>query len=301
MPEWVVRTPAGMLSLARRWRGAGFSIGLVPTMGALHEGHLSLVRRARADNDRVVVSVFVNPLQFGPGEDFDRYPRRPERDLELLRSGGADTIFMPGVEAMYPPAATTRVRVAELGDVLEGAHRPGHFEGVATVVTKLFNAVTPDRAYFGQKDAQQAAVITRMARDLDSGVEIVVMPTVREPDGLALSSRNAYLSAEERRSALSLSSALRRANKLYSEGERDCSRLREAMLAVLETEPMVRPDYVEVVDAADFVSPGNLAVLAVRVGVTRLIDNHLLGDLSIEADIDLLVSATEAGPEAITP
>lgn len=278
MPELVVKSPAEMLSLARSWRAAGLSIGLVPTMGALHEGHLSLLRRARTDNDRVVVSVFVNPLQFGPGEDYGRYPRHPERDLELLHSGSADTVYMPGVEAMYPPAATTRVRVAELGDVLEGAHRPGHFEGVATVVTKLFNAVSPDRAYFGQKDAQQAVVITRMARDLDFGVEIVVMPTVREPDGLALSSRNAYLSPEERRAALTLSSALRRANELFSEGERDCSRLRAAMLAVLETEPLARPDYAEVVGPADFISPGNLALLAVRVGGTRLIDNHLLGE-----------------------
>ncbi len=273
----VVATPAKMRTLASGWRTEGLSVGLVPTMGALHEGHLSLVRRARADNERVVVSVFVNPLQFSPTEDFTRYPRQPERDLELLRTEGVDAVYVPGVEDMYPADATSRVRVAGLGDVLEGAHRPGHFEGVATVVTKLFNAATPDRAYFGQKDAQQAALITRMARDLDTGIEIVVLPTVREPDGLALSSRNVYLSAEERNAALALSRALRAANDLYLAGERDCERLRRAMVEVLDSEPAANPEYAEIVDPADFASPGYLAVLAVRIGNTRLIDNHPLG------------------------
>ena len=273
----VLAGAAAMRSRAARWRRAGFRVGVVPTMGALHDGHLSLVRRARADNDRVVVTIFVNPLQFGPGEDFGRYPRQPERDLELLASEGVDAVYMPGVEEMYPPGATTRIRVHELDEVLEGAHRPGHFEGVGTVVTKLFNATLPDRAYFGQKDGQQAAVITRMARDLDTGIEIVVMPTVREPDGLALSSRNVYLTPDERRAAVSLSRALEAANRLFGEGERDAGRLQAALHEVLDAEPLAGVDYAEVVDPVTFTAPGTLAVLAVRFGPTRLIDNHPLG------------------------
>lgn len=273
----VLAGAATMRSRAAAWRQAGFGVGVVPTMGALHDGHLSLVRRARSDNDRVVVTIFVNPLQFGPGEDFGRYPRQPERDLELLAIEGVDAVYMPGVEGMYPPGATTRIRVHELDEVLEGAHRPGHFEGVGTVVTKLFNATLPDRAYFGQKDAQQAAVITRMARDLDTGIEIVVMPTVREPDGLALSSRNVYLTADGRRAAVGLSRALEAANRLFGEGESDAGRLRAALREVLDAEPLAAVDYAEVVDPETFAAPGTLAVLAVRFGRTRLIDNHPLG------------------------
>ena len=275
-----VEVLAGTEAMRRRvagWRRGGLGVGVVPTMGALHDGHLSLVRRARADNERVVVTIFVNPLQFAPGEDFGRYPRQPERDLDLLGGEGVDAVYMPGVEEMYPPGATTRIRVHELDEVLEGAHRAGHFEGVATVVTKLFNATLPDRAYFGQKDAQQAALITRMARDLDTGIEIVVMPTVREPDGLALSSRNVYLTPAERRAATSLSRALESANELFGTGERDGGALRAALRAVLDAEPLAAVDYAEVVDPDTFTAPGTLAVLAVHFGETRLIDNHPLG------------------------
>jgi pantoate--beta-alanine ligase len=273
----VVRGAAAMRRRAASWRRSGHGIGVVPTMGALHEGHLSLVRQARADNERVVVTIFVNPLQFGPGEDFGRYPRHPERDIKLLGAEGVDAVYMPGVEEMYPPGATTRIRVHELDEVLEGERRPGHFEGVATVVTKLFNATAADRAYFGQKDAQQAAVITRMAGDLDTGVEVVVMPTVREPDGLALSSRNVYLTPDQRRAAPCLSRSLDAANRLYLGGQREATPLRAAMSALLQAEPLAAVDYAEVVEPLTFTEPGTLAVLAVRFGETRLIDNHPLG------------------------
>ncbi len=197
-----------MRDIARGWRVDGSSIGLVPTMGALHAGHMSLVDAARRENDRVVVSVFVNPIQFVPGEDLARYPRSPERDLSMLRAAGVDAIYKPSVADMYPGGSSTRVVVHGVADSLEGAARPGHFEGVATVVTKLVAATSADRAYFGQKDAQQVAVVRRLASDLDLGVEIRVCPTVREDDGLALSSRNAYLSAPERMAAVCLSRAL---------------------------------------------------------------------------------------------
>lgn len=267
-------TPALVRDVVRAWREAGESVGLVPTMGALHAGHLSLVARAAEQNDRIVVSAFVNPLQFGPMEDFVRYPRDPAGDVAKLAGAGVDAIYMPSVERMYPPDATTRVRVGGLGEVLEGARRPGHFEGVATVVAKLFNAVQPDRAYFGQKDAQQSVVVRRMARDLDFPVEIVVCPIVREPDGLALSSRNVYLSAEERNAAVSLSRALKAASGAWSSGVRDSARLKTVLREVLDAEPLAQTDYAEVIDPADFVSPGPLAVLAVQIGGTRLIDNH---------------------------
>jgi pantoate--beta-alanine ligase len=274
----VVRTKAEMRELAEDWRRAGHRVGLVPTMGALHEGHLSLVRRARAECGRVVVSIFVNPLQFGPTEDFARYPRQLDRDLALLATDGVEAAFVPGVEEMYQPGETTRVVVRELSETLEGARRPGHFEGVATVVAKLFNACRPHRAYFGQKDAQQAALITRMARDLDTGIEVVVLPTVREPDGLAISSRNVYLSESERQAATCLYRALEAANQAFGAGERNPRRLRDTMCAVIAAEPPAQPDYVEVVDPATFTAPGTLAVLAVRFGATRLIDNHPLGE-----------------------
>jgi pantoate--beta-alanine ligase len=263
-----------MREMARSWQGERASIGLVPTMGALHAGHLSLVERARVENDRLVVSIFVNPLQFGPSEDLDRYPRPVEADLEILRAAGVDAVYMPGVKDMYPEQATTRVAVHGVAVPLEGEARSGHFEGVATVVTKLFWATWADRAYFGQKDAQQVAVVKRLAADLDSGVEIVVCPTVREADGLAVSSRNAYLDPQERAAAASLSHALRAAVDLYRGGERDPGRLRRRMLDVLEGEPLAHIEYAEVVDPGNFSSPGTLAVLAVRIGKTRLIDNH---------------------------
>ena len=265
--------------MSRRWRHQGQAIGLVPTMGALHTGHLSLVERACRDNDRVVVSIFVNPIQFGPGEDLDRYPRNPDRDAELLAKAGVDAIYQPTVEAMYPPGSSTRIHVAGVAEPLEGRARPGHFDGVATVVAKLFATVEPDRAYFGQKDAQQVAVVKRMARDLDFPVEVRVCPTVREPDGLALSSRNAYLTTEERKAAACLSSALRLASDAYARGERRPERLRQIVRERLEAEPLAEVEYAELVDPETFASPGSLAVIAVRIGRTRLIDNH---DLALE-------------------
>lgn len=263
-----------MLAASRRWRRDGRSIGLVPTMGALHAGHVSLVERARIENEMVVVSVFVNPIQFGPNEDLERYPRDWDRDFKMLEAAEVDAIYRPSVAAMYPPEASTRVHVGGLTDTLEGEARPGHFDGVATVVTKLFAAVEPDRAYFGQKDAQQAAVVNRLSRDLDLGVEIRVVPTVREPDGLALSSRNVYLSAEERQAALVISASLREAAVAYASGERDPARLRSRLAARLALDPLVKPEYAELVDPATFRKPGTLAVIAARVGKTRLIDNH---------------------------
>jgi len=270
-------TPAELRDWSESARRQGLRVGLVPTMGALHAGHVSLVRRARQECERTAVSIFVNPLQFTPGEDFQRYPRQLDADLEVLRAEGVDAAYLPAVDVMYPPGATTRVRVAELDEVLEGACRPGHLEGVATVVLKLFEAARPHRAYFGQKDAQQAALVTRLARDLDTGVEVVVCPTIREPDGLALSSRNAYLRADERRAALCLVRALRAANAAYAAGEHDPAALRAEMHEVLDAEPMARVDYAEVVDESTFRPPGRLAALAVRIGATRLIDNHHLG------------------------
>ena len=263
-----------MLEASRLWRREGRSIGLVPTMGALHAGHMRLVETARAENDMVVVSHFVNPLQFGPNEDLDRYPRDWERDRKLLEVAQVHAVYRPAGEVMYPPNSSTRVRVGRVTEALEGAARPGHFEGVATVVTKLFTTVQPDRAYFGQKDAQQVAVVTRLAADLDLAVEIRVVPTVREPDGLAMSSRNAYLSPEERQAATAISAALRAAATAYASGEHDPPRLRALMQARLSLEPLVAPEYVELVDAATFQKPGTLAVVAARVGKTRLIDNH---------------------------
>jgi pantoate--beta-alanine ligase len=265
-----------MLEASRRWRREGLGIGLVPTMGALHAGHLSLVDEARRETGIVIVSIFVNPLQFGAGEDFSRYPRDLERDADLLRRAGIDAIYRPAVDVMYPPGSSTRVQVAAVSEPLEGTARPGHFEGVATVVAKLFAAIEPDRAYFGQKDAQQVAVVKRMTRDLDIPVEICVCPTVREADGLALSSRNAYLNPKEREAAVCLSSALRLAAEAYSRGERRPEELRKVLRARLDAEPLASVDYAEVVDPETFRSPGLLAVVAVRIGKTRLIDNHEL-------------------------
>lgn len=255
--------------------------GFVPTMGYLHEGHLSLVRRARAENDRVAVSIFVNPTQFGPHEDYARYPRDLERDLRLLEPLGVDLVFIPSVEEMYPPGFQTWVIVEEVSRPLEGASRPGHFRGVATVVAKLFNILQPDRAYFGQKDAQQTVVIRRMVQDLNIPVEIVICPTVREPDGLAMSSRNSYLNPEERRAATVLFRALQAAKARYEAGERDAERLREAMREVIRAEPLARIDYVsvahpETLQELERVEGPALLSLAVYIGTTRLIDNLML-------------------------
>jgi pantoate--beta-alanine ligase len=270
----VIERPGAMLEASRRWRRQGKSIGLVPTMGALHAGHMRLVETARGENDVVVVSLFVNPLQFGPNEDLGRYPRDWAKDSTLLTEAEVDAVYRPSAEDMYPPDASTRVHVSGVTDSLEGAARPGHFEGVATVVTKLLASVQPDRAYFGQKDAQQVAVVKRLVRDLDMGVKIRVVPTVREPDGLALSSRNAYLGAEERKAAASISAALREAAHAYASGEHDAIKLRARIAGRVSLEPMIQLEYAELVDPATFQKPGTLAVVAARVGKTRLIDNH---------------------------
>ncbi|MFZ5817373.1 MAG: pantoate--beta-alanine ligase [Bacillota bacterium] len=262
-------------------RAAGKRIGFVPTMGYLHEGHLTLMRRARQESDFVVVSIFVNPTQFGPNEDFARYPRDIERDKALCASVPVDLIFHPDVSEMYPQPYRTTVRVSGLTDTLCGASRPGHFDGVATVVTKLFNIVKPDLAFFGQKDAQQVAVIQRMAADLNMDLQIIPVPTVREPDGLAMSSRNTYLSPEERQAALVLSRSLRMAQERVREGERDMAALQAAMRAMIAAEPLADIDYVSIVDHATLqpverLEGRALAAVAVRFGKTRLIDNVIL-------------------------
>jgi len=256
-------------------------VGLVPTMGYLHEGHLALVRQARIENSSVVVSIFVNPTQFGPREDFKQYPRDPQRDLALLEKEKTDIVFMPSQAEMYPPQFSSWVEAGKLAERLEGASRPGHFRGVATVVAKLFNIVQPTRAYFGQKDAQQAAVVKRMVADLNMNLEIVTVPTVREPDGLAMSSRNTYLNAEERQAALVLYRALSLAQQLYSQGGRNAQRLRQEMTALIQKEPLANIDYVsvahpETMEELDKVSPPALVSLAVKIGKTRLIDNIVL-------------------------
>ena len=252
-------------------------VGLVPTMGALHAGHRALIERARRECASVVVSIFVNPTQFGPGEDYERYPRALEADLRACKASGVDVVFAPDVATIYPAGFSTSVDPGPLGTVLEGAARPGHFRGVATVVTVLFGLTRPDRAYFGQKDGQQAVVVDRVVRDLALPVELVVVPTVRDVDGLALSSRNAYLGPEERRAAPVLYRALRAAAEDHARGERDGGRLRARMQAVLATEPLARPDYVSVADGRtleelDVVSGPALLSLAVRFPSARLID-----------------------------
>jgi len=257
------------------------SVGFVPTMGYLHEGHLSLVRRARAENPSVVVSIFVNPTQFGPQEDFDSYPRDTKRDLALLQKEGTDVVFMPSVADMYPRQFSSWVEVGKVTERLEGASRPGHFKGVTTVCAKLFNIVQPTRAYFGQKDAQQAVVIKKVVADLNMNLEIITVPTVREPDGLAMSSRNTYLDAEERRAATVLYQALGLAQKLWSQGEKDAHRLRQEMINLIQKQPLAHVDYVsvanaETLDELDMVNPPALVSLAVKIGKTRLIDNIIL-------------------------
>jgi pantoate--beta-alanine ligase len=268
----------------RTWRAAMTgSVGLVPTMGYLHEGHLSLVRRARTDCRHVVASIFVNPTQFGPAEDYQRYPRDPERDLALLETEGTDVVFMPTAEDMYPAGYDTWVEVGQsLMGRLEGAARPGHLRGVTTVVAKLFEIVRPQRAYFGQKDAQQLAVVRRMAADLNMGIEVVGLPTVREPDGLAMSSRNAYLTPAERQAAAVLWRSLMRARELFEEGERRAEAIRKAMRIVLAEEPTAQVEYVSVADPdtlqeLEAIAGPALVSLAVRLGRTRLIDNVMLG------------------------
>jgi pantoate--beta-alanine ligase len=272
-----------MISIARGLRAEGQKVGLVPTMGALHEGHLSLVDQAVAICDRVVVSIFVNPLQFGPGEDFNRYPRDLARDSELAFTRGVDIIFAPAADEMFPTDFATYLELEGLEGKLEGAFRPGHFRGVATVVAKLFNIVRPSFAFFGRKDAQQVILIKRMARDLAMDVEVVVCPVVREPDGLAISSRNAYLDSDCRPVAAVLKRALERCRTLYNGGERDSARLIQAMRSVIMSEPLARIDYIAItdtrdLDALEIIPPDRptLVSMAVRIGETRLIDNIVL-------------------------
>lgn len=274
-------TISEMQEAAEAVRRSGKTIGFVPTMGFLHEGHLSLLRAARAACDLVVVSIFVNPLQFGAGEDYEAYPRNPEGDARKCEVEGTDLLFTPTTGEMYPPGRWTVVEVLDLGDVLCGAVRPGHFRGVATVVAKLFHIVKPHRAYLGQKDYQQTVIIRRMVRDLNMDVEVVVLPTVREADGLAMSSRNSYLSQEERKAAPVLYRALREAERRVAEGERSARRILAAMEAVVSAESLARIDYLALVDPetleeVEVVTGSAVALGAVRIGKTRLIDNLLL-------------------------
>lgn len=269
---------AEVTAVSKEAHRAGKRVGFVPTMGALHEGHLSLVRTARAQSDVVIASVFVNPTQFGPNEDFSRYPRQPERDSAMLAAEKTDYLFMPSTEEMYPPGATTWVTVEGLSEKLDGSSRPGHFRGVTTVVSKLFNIVQPDFAFFGQKDAAQAAIISTMVRDLNFDVQIVVCPIVRESDGLAMSSRNAYLTPEQRKQATVLYRALMRVQSLVDRGEASSARLHVAGTQVMAEESAVKLDYFEIVnrdtlDPVSDVSKGALIAVAAYVGSTRLIDN----------------------------
>jgi len=275
-----------VLNSIAEMRAAGASLpdlGLVPTMGYLHEGHLSLVRRAKAECAAVAASIFVNPTQFAPNEDLARYPRDLQRDLGLLEAAGVDLVFAPDAAEMYPPGFDSSIAVGGVTNVLEGAVRPGHFSGVATVVAKLFNIVRPTRAYFGQKDAQQCAVIRKLVRDLDIPVEIVVVPTVREADGLALSSRNSYLTPDQRAAASTVYRALGAARALFDGGERNAGVLRETMRSAMSAEPSIQIDYVSISDPSSLrelsvVEGSALALIAVRLGSTRLIDNVVLGE-----------------------
>ncbi len=277
----VVPTAAEVRAAVASARAQGRTVGFVPTMGALHEGHAALIRAARRRTGFVVVSIFVNPTQFGPQEDFARYPRTPDADRAVCGAAGADLVFAPSVGEMYPEGSATFVEVTGLQDVLEGASRPGHFRGVCTVVLKLFNIVQPDVAYFGQKDAQQARIVRQMVRDLNVPVEVQVEPTVREPDGLAMSSRNRYLSAGERAAAPRISAALREVRERAAAGEGDAARLEAALAAALAAIPGAKVDYARIVDA-DTLRPlarldrPALATVAVFLGNTRLIDNVTL-------------------------
>jgi len=277
----VIHTIGEMRAASRAAKARGARLGLVPTMGALHEGHLSLVRAARARSDVVAATIFVNPTQFGPSEDFSKYPRNLQNDSALLEREGVELIFAPAVEEMYPAGAITWVTVEGMSDRLCGASRPGHFRGVTTVVAKLFNIAEPDVAFFGQKDAAQVAIIRRMVRDLNMPVQIEVCPIVREPDGLAMSSRNSYLNAGERTAALTLFRSLTRAEELFKSGEKDSAKLIAVGTKEFDSEPAVRLDYFEIVDPDSLqpvlaVERPALAAVAAYLGKTRLIDNILL-------------------------
>jgi pantoate--beta-alanine ligase len=278
----ILETIDSTRAATRAARRQGQRVGLVPTMGALHQGHMSLVRAAKEQSDYVAVSLFVNPLQFGPNEDLAKYPRTLERDRDLLEQAGVDLLFAPAEVEMYPGRAVTFVDVEGLSERLDGQSRPGHFRGVTTVVSKLFHIIEPGRAFFGQKDAAQVAIIRRMVQDLNLPVEIVVCPIVRESDGLAMSSRNAYLNPQQRKQALVLSRSLRRVEELFGQGERDAAKLEVAGRQVIAEEPAVRRDYLAIVDPNSLqpvnpAAPGTLVAVAAYVGSTRLIDNQVLG------------------------
>lgn len=271
---------AGVKAQVQIWKKEGLSVGLVPTMGYLHEGHKSLIKRAVKENDRVVVSVFVNPIQFGPTEDLESYPRDLEADCRLCEDAGADLLFNPEAEVMYPPDFSTYVDMSRVSEELCGKSRPVHFRGVCTVVSKLFNIVTPDRAYFGEKDAQQLAVIRRMVRDLNMNLQIVGCPIIREADGLAKSSRNTYLSPEERRAALVLSRAVQTGKSMIQDGEKDGDKILAVMKEIIRQEPLAKIDYVEMVkwdtiEVHHKVDGPVLVAMAVYIGKTRLIDNFI--------------------------
>lgn len=276
----IVKTIDEVRQIVKSWKSEGLSVGLVPTMGFLHEGHKSLILRASAENDRVVVSDFVNPTQFGPGEDLEAYPRDINRDAALCEEANADLIFNPKPSEMYYDDCSTYVNISSLSDELCGKSRPIHFKGVCTVVSKLFNIVNPDRAYFGQKDAQQLAIIKRMVRDLNFDIKIVGCPIIREKDGLAKSSRNTYLNQDERKAALILSKAIKLGEDLANSGEEDANKITSKMIDLIKTEPMAKIDYVQAVDAIS-VKPVNkmegsvLIAMAVYIGKTRLIDNFI--------------------------
>jgi len=271
----VVKTIPELRTLRQKLSG---TVGFVPTMGHLHEGHLALVKQASMENSAVIVSIYVNPTQFSLSEDFADYPRDLNRDLELLRREAVDIIFVPSDDEMYPPGFSSWVEVEEVTERLEGASRPRHFRGVATIVTKLLNIVRPTRAYFGQKDAQQVAVVKRIVADLNMGVEIVVVPTVRESDGLAMSSRNIYLSSRERQAATILFQSLMLARQLWQDGEKNTDKIQQQMTSLIQKEPLAQIDYISIADAETLeelksIDRPALAVLAVRIGKTRLIDN----------------------------
>ena len=275
----LVKSIKEMRGLVKQWGKEGLSVGYVPTMGALHEGHQSLIERAALENDRVVVSVFVNPTQFGPNEDFDAYPRDIEKDCALCEKLGVHAVFSPDAQELYFPNRSTTVHVSALTDVLCGSKRPGHFDGVCLVVAKFFNILQPERAYFGQKDAQQVAVVKRMVRDLNFDLEIVACPIVRELDGLAKSSRNVYLSPQEREAALVLNRSLEIAKNALDHGERNASVLKAALLSCIVQEPLAEIDYVEIVDSESLqvlkgkITRSVLIPIAVYIGKIRLIDN----------------------------
>ena len=280
MKVTVTRTPAEVKEVIKDWKKQGYSIGLVPTMGYLHEGHGSLIKKAVEENDKVMVSVFVNPIQFGPNEDLETYPRDFDADLKMIESLGADMVFHPEPSDMYASDFSTTISVAGVSENLCGARRPGHFNGVCTVVTKLFNLSEADRAYFGQKDAQQLAVVRRMVRDLNANIEIIGCPIIREDDGLAKSSRNTYLSSEERQAATVLNKALIAGKQMVEEGEKSALTVKSRIEDIISKEPLAKIDYVEITDwnsiePVDIIDGSILCAIAVYIGNTRLIDNFI--------------------------